>query len=394
MDPKLPLNHSIQPESGTAVVSWHMNEELLKLLNTHGIEHPQLLLVSAPVDDAYHPSKEKRELVPLTRGLGYISFLSEGSNAIHAMIVWAERRKADLPEETFLTRQNGHWKTDVLSRIGDRFLKVFNLPPRCANDIERFGIGQRLEPVPEELYSFAITARDDVFVSAEAFAKPAPEWEQAWVNCWFRNPPTDECEYRKRRFWAYSLQIPLMFANWALRIFLALVGLLAGFKPTNWRPLTHLLSTDMENLMENFQHGNFFAPKSWDKHLITRVLKPGLIAFTPIALLFTSWMTYIFTRFTPSTTTATTNYTIAVGLVALIFVLIAGGVEIIIAFSHLSSKSEVIKAPPVYLQPKTLAFLTEEPTAPRTYENIPWERRTFSLWFDDTKARICKPFSH
>ncbi len=286
----------------------------------------------------------------------------------------------------------------MLTQDGGDFLEVFNgeqIKGVCA---PRWGV--TLFPETElkysELYNGwrCVKASLDVHVPAGCFAKPAPRWEQAWVNHWFRHAPLDECEYRKRRLWAYSIQPPVMFVNWLIRIGMTLLVVLTGFKIRNLQPIHSILSTNMGDVLDSIKNGNYFWPKSWGEHPIGYFARIGLPVFTPLSLsLIAIICSVVDAAFLP---------TFAVAILALyISTPLAAGLAAAGLFgtAHMLDWKEKRKSNvPVirdYLQPNMVEYLSCETLAgqPRRFKNVPLKHRTVRLWYEDTKAKVCRPFA-
>ncbi|MFH1584854.1 MAG: hypothetical protein ABIB12_01870 [Patescibacteria group bacterium] len=79
-------------------------------------------------------------------------------------------------------------------------------------------------------------------VPMELFAKEPPAWEKKWVTLLWGSPLTDQCDYRKRRIFAYTAQpILLVFVAAALallflfRVFAAIACVISGFWFLHWK---------------------------------------------------------------------------------------------------------------------------------------------------------------
>ena len=86
-----------------------------------------------------------------------------------------------------------------------------------------------------------------VVVPTGVFAPEPSEWEKRWVNLWYVNEPLNQCQFRKRRITAYTIQ-PILVALWLIAkpiicivagIFCLLLWADIAVKELDWRPLFH-----------------------------------------------------------------------------------------------------------------------------------------------------------
>ncbi len=386
-------------QTGMVPVSWCVSRALLARLAELGIKDPHVLLVAAPAGDRYHPGKETRKLVPLTDGMGYVEFRTDGPNRVFAVIMfwWGGIRGVD---DYLFAREGGVWKTNLLttdgSALSDRLHKAYYHGDSACG----WGITELPEadiPSNDATKGWrAASSTLDVIVPAGVFAKPPPAWETAWVNHWFRNAPIDECDYRKRRLWAYSVQPPVMLVNWLIRLAVTLFALLAGFKQVNWQPVFHLLSTGFEQVVASFENGNYFWPRSWGKNPVGFLARCSLPLFSPLSLLAIAGIASLAEKSPFATVFAKTLIGLALGIPAIVAV--AFGIATAIALAgHAAGRYSERKAGrhADYLDPETVDFLAcdAQGGTRRTIGNVPWRRRSVRLIFQATKAQVCRPFA-
>lgn len=387
-------------DSGMVPVSWCVSRALLARLAELGIKDPHVLLVAAPAGDRYHPSKETRKLVPLTDGMAYVDFRTDGPNRVFAVLMfwWGGIRGVD---DYLFAREGGAWKTTLLttdgSALSERLHKVYQ------HGVSTCGWGITELPEADTPSNDATdgwraaSSILDVIVPAGVFAKPPPAWETTWVNHWFRNAPIDQCDYRKRRLWAYSVQPPVMLANWLLRVVVTLVALLAGFKQVNWRPVFHLLSTGFEQVVESFENGNYFWPKSWGKNPVGFLARCALPLFSPLSLLAIAGIASLLAgESSPATVFAKILLGAVLGIPVIVAVVFALAMAFSLAGRAFGRYAErKIERPAEYLDPETVDFLAcdAQGGTRRTIGNVPWRRRSVRLIFEASKAEICRPFA-
>jgi|GEM_PF-4713272 len=221
--------------TGSVAVSWCVTRELLERLDQQKVDDPQVLIVTAPVGERYSPSRESRTLAPLKQGLAYAEFHCDGTNRVFAMVVWNSRGRHSSELRDTLLGRKVNWKTDLLTSNGHAFTTDVNYR---FNGLNWFHSGWGiilLEPEKWDAVELtdglrAAVASMDVDVPEGCFAKPPSPREAAWVNHWWRHSPIDQCDYRRRRLWAYSVQPPVMFVNWLIRLVATMIASLALFR--------------------------------------------------------------------------------------------------------------------------------------------------------------------
>lgn len=205
-------------QSPSIPVRWCVDEETRKALSTREIVNPHILLVTICGE-----KEQTRQLAPLEDVMCYVQLQKPGQNTLAATIVWDEEGSKNELWKKFLRKEKGQYQTDLVDTEGD-FLGE-NL--RCA--FEKFAV--------------------DVVVPEELFAAKPLDW--GWVNYYYKSLPRDQCEFRKRRFFAYSAQpfvITLSFFIWWVIqsvTILALLSVGARLSKLNWkilfvRPWKHL----------------------------------------------------------------------------------------------------------------------------------------------------------
>ena len=167
-------------------------------------------------------SEQIRCLVPVEDVFKYVVFPRPGAWSLSGFVMWEEDQKTRpfksarrLLEERHLTR---NWLGYTYS------------PPFGVSSIES-------EPVVLE-------------VPEEAFAAEPPKWEKRWVLALWKSPVKDQCDYRKRRVFAYTIQ-PLLFlaagifaltALMAARLVATALLLATGFYNLRWKYVLHPFS--------------------------------------------------------------------------------------------------------------------------------------------------------
>ena len=206
-------------EHSAVFATWCLTPDAVKRLKEPrpGRRAVKLLIVRWSVGKVTEVT-ESRQLVDIDRPMATITFDTPGLNRIMALVVVGESE--DKLVDTFLGRYNTMYKTTVVAAN------------QCGSS----------------LYAdrYVATGMVDVEVPKELFAEKPSDFE--WVNQFFTNPPRDQCAYRWRRAFAYTLQplgylvigaifsVALLFRG-AAGTCIALGLLMIGARGIDWRPI-------------------------------------------------------------------------------------------------------------------------------------------------------------
>lgn len=359
-----------------------------------------VLIVAAPAGDRYRKDLEVRKLAKLEDGLSYVHTLTDGLHRIHAMLIWPYETKGDL-RDWALVQERGVWTTDLITFEGDGFLNAFNQKGDLIFSAARWGL---IEPMSETGEWKAIVAHTDLDVSEDCFAAPPPVWAQTLVNFWYaRNRAIDQCDFRRLFGWSVVLS-PFMILNFLIRLVVTCLATFMLFREINWQPLYHFFDFEMEDSFRNFTRGNYLWPRNWRTHILMMCVGALLLPFNPLVLTFIGVISW---KVSESASEWLISVLILIGaaqaiMVAPFAILFLFALSRYLYDRFKTNREERNQAEPPslsYLQEDTMAFLAcgaqeGAPTAPpRSLSTIPLRRRTMRLWFESTKAIVCKPFA-
>ena len=351
---------------GSTAISWCVDHETLKELAAKNITDPQVVIMVAPQGLNYHYDKEYRKVVPLKDLLTYIEFHTAGENKIFAFISTREKRNA---RTVYLSYSDGHWSTSLLTNDGS----------------------ETLHETPE-------FEAEPIFVNVPAgcFAKSPPKWEQAWVNWLFKAKPMDQCNYRRRRMLAYTLQIPLMMLNMIVRLFFTIVSLSYGACNFSFNFLLHPFRYDLDDVGSIHGGGSWFFTFPEDEHpetftQIVWFLIRGLyrfplmpIIFIPVVLLLAFGKAHILLVFVYAAS-------ILFLLVLIVFCIATGTfTELYRKLIDYLEKTDELW----YLDQEEIDLLVCSSQKDHlTFDQLPARKKTLKLRYLDLKSKVCKPFS-
>lgn len=234
----------------------------------------------------------------------------------------------------------------------------------------------------------------EVSVPREAFAPEPAEWEKKWVNHFFSKKPVDQCHFRRRRMFAYTVQPVLMTLQILVRFVITLVALMIGFRNFSLKPLLHPMTYSMEMQLEVLFGGSIFIRRLPEppadasafqvvsygvRSLCLLPLMPPILAFLVICLVLN-----------PIKFLTVSAMVLVIGALLL-------GIVILIAGGTIKSWVERWESRPRQqesISDEELEYLTCSPNkGPLTIDNMPAKKKTIKLRFLDIKSRICRPFS-
>jgi len=200
-------------QSASLPIRWCVTKTGLENLRENGAVNPHLLIITTRPKDqengevtSWEEVTTSRQLVPLDRGAAWLEFHRLGHQRIVAMIVWDKNGRKKTLQNECLTLSSwisspGGYRTGFLDYSGDV-------------DVEMNGHSA----------SHLGEAYLEIDVSSEFFAELPFDWD--WTNWVFENSPKNQCLFRRRRFFSWTIQPPLFLLYVIISVFLRLVLLL------------------------------------------------------------------------------------------------------------------------------------------------------------------------
>ncbi len=326
--------------TGSIPITWCIDREWLL---EHNNTKYYVLLCSAPPNER-GINAEWRGYAKLSDLAAYITFYRPGPNRILACLgdksdveIWMDRNRYN----------NSGWGLDAINFYSD-----FLLDSRWARHLNSY---------------------IDLDLPKECFAKEPSVTEKKWVNFFFRQKAVDQCEFRRRRILAYTVQ-PIAFLVFAVLYiaciaFIQITSLMIG-KWCVWEDLGTMgaeIKTKKEFLkvkkIGNFDMGAF----NW-----VFVPTPIIITLSIVAISFTHNMAWL----------------IVLPLILLWLPLVFGICLIGERFLKKPAKK-------VFYQDisKLEPLLCSSSKKIVSIKDIPIYKRPIKLQFQGIKSKVCKPFS-
>ncbi len=359
--------------SGSIPVSWCVTPDILKSLSDLGVKDPQVVLVVAPdTDNHYGRQKETRQVVPLKDMMAYLDFKVAGVNKIWGFISQKGRKAA---RNCYLSKTNNQFDSWLLTEDGREWVQTHSMDA---------------QPI-------------SIDVPKEAFAPEPAAWEKAWVNHFFNNKCVDQCNFRRRRLFAYSIQPLIALAYIFFRLVTLSVALLLGTRGVSLKPLLHPLSIDHDSSWNVFCGGSIFinhlpeddelvwTPTNFWAAASYVVRSFWKLPFMPLFLIPILLLAYFGKLLLVGSITLAGLVTVAL-IVAAIFFFMDNGLGRIIVFfeKHFSSSDDGYW----YLSQEEMdALVCNGEKKPLSLDELPSRKRTLRLYYRNLKSKVCRPFS-
>lgn len=200
-----------------SLIRWCIGRDTLDKLQRRDAQNPHLLLLVV-----HNGAEIERKLVPISQMMEFFAFHRAGEHRIIATIVWHKEGNIKVLKATFFGRRIGDCLYDKLDAVDDE--GNFSLESREYLDaLEECEIVVNVDP--------------------GHFAKAPSKLESWWVNLWYERAPRDQCQFRKRRILAYSVQPPVILVYLlfliSARILAAAFFVSIGKRGINFKPLVH-----------------------------------------------------------------------------------------------------------------------------------------------------------
>lgn len=375
--------------NGSILVSWCIDKETIEQLKKEGADEPSVVIVIAP--EQYHISKEVRVVAPLTDLMTYIPFRSAGENKIGAFITIFDRNLAD---KRYLTKN--------YDLVTGRVIYCTHILDSKGNWLESF-----------ERFTATNIKRSSEFINVdipkESFAAEPSEWQKTWVNHFFKSKAFDQCDFRRRALFAYSVQPFLILGSLILRLIAALIALLIGSKAFSLKYLLHPLTYSLvDTFGDLFTSGSVFWRKFpanienlSSKQVVRCIVSQALVLIgmpiisLPLLLLMYNGKTDIL---------STLFLVFIVGIitvVATILAIIKFPTPITVITAKLNKLTVITNITAKLNKSNMNNFYNESEQqllvcngqVKTKLSHLPKHKRTIKLRFNDLKSKVCRPFS-
>lgn len=343
--------------TGSIAVGWCLDKETLEALHEAGNKNPQVVLAIAPAGDDYNHSREVRKVVPLKDLVAYLEFKRAGKMNIWGFISKTNKPK-DVQDQWLSKNSRNEYRCDILNPTG----RTYNPEDDMWDPQDRL---DSASPVTVE-------------IPPQAFAKEPPVWEQRWVNDWFKTNPVDQCAFRRRRLFAYTVQPPLTVLMSILKMFLTVIAVLYGARDLSPTIPFHPYAT-LADAIDQLDNGTVFIGRGkstfWNWIRLPFMPFIALSAATIVGLMYVHG----------------TLFSLLMGLLGLAAIGI-GVVGSVFGYAKYLNWLESQDA--WYLDDNEVNLIVcSNDKKPLTLDQLPSHHRTLRLRFRALKSQVCRPFA-
>lgn len=211
---------------GALPVTWCINPEKFKDID---IDKCYILLATCPpTPDG--GNAEWRGYAKLSEMMAYVTFFRPGINRIFAKIVFDKSHLS-----TWMCRNDGKFDVEVISFPHSWCTK---------EEIEKWDYKIRFDINNPHDYL-------QIDLPNKCFAPEPSDLEKSWVNWLYSTKATDQCEFRRRRIFAYTLQWFIFLPIMLLRLMLVLFFTSLFLKNVCWAAIFKPLCYSTADIIEN-----------------------------------------------------------------------------------------------------------------------------------------------
>lgn len=351
-------------QDSTVSVGWCVSIDTLNAMAEKGWKDPYIVICTAPEmpEEAIRwnaPRKEYRTIASLRDYVAYTEFRSDDANKIFAFIV--ENKKT---ARLYLQRSDSRYTRGVINDDGkyysDWFLDLYK------------SVSEPSIPI-------------NVIVPSDCFAPPPSSLERMWVQFMLSNTNIiDQCDFRKQRLFAYTIQIPIFLIYWLIRLGLWAFALVIGMKGAITDFIDYLFKPfllDMDNSTHKVYHSGWW-PINTEKSVIHNVIRFPL-TFPPLLFSY-----YIIWRLHALHQLSIAAIYVLAGLLGA-----ALGYGLVCLAQVLWTKYHE-KVPAWFINQDEIDLLSCSNDKKITSINdVPKNKRTVWLRFQQVKSKVCRPFS-
>ena len=369
--------------TGSMPITWCVDRKWL--LENSRKELYVLLSVAPPKKSGQ--MAEWRGWAKLSDMMAYITFYRHGKNRILALVT---NNKEDIFRWMMRNREERggwHYKAMAFPEVWDGEKDILARRWK-SSDLSNSTIPG--DPVYSHL---------DVDLPSGCFAPEPSDFEKQWVNFFFKNKAVDQCEFRRRRILAYTVQ-PIAFVL-AIILFIVVTSCIQLFNLMigKWTVWKNFFSSNLEiDRRIDFLTIKKFDPLSWILIPVPWIMLGAFIISRIKCLHFYKWF-----LLAPA-------YLLAITIGFWLLVLCIVGIEKLKKWAE--DRSPRIRADKLAARQKAEDEHFERLAAIRkaelealellmcssgkrikTIKDLPKSKRTIKLRFQGVKARVCKPFA-
>lgn len=258
-------------EQASVFATWRLSDEVIERVKRSRLAGVPVHLVivhwSLDRDFGKHDeTTETRKVMDITDPLVYLTFSRSGTHRVIALAMQDSPRARDL-SDTLLKKRDGVYKTTLIGENGVRVVA----------DYEVLGTGC-----------------NELYMPPGPLAERPKDWQ--WVNRFFKESPVDECWYRGRRMFAYTIQPVLLSLAWIWKN--VIVNLLAWSAAAIFVivfSLTFMFAFDFKEFRRSRNPLDLVDDDDFERHFTSKKSgRPSFfwVVFTPLAFGIVALLTW------------------------------------------------------------------------------------------------------
>jgi hypothetical protein len=356
---------------GSIPITWCVDRDWLK----NHTDSEQYVLLSVAPPEKSGAKAEWRGWAKLSDMMAYVTFYRPGKNRILARVTPTKKGVADWMERN---RDGGGWQGRAMEF------------PESYYDEEAIKNCKYLL-TKHWMYEDRLWNYIDIDMPNGCFAKEPSDREKNWVNFFFKNKAVDQCEFRRRRMLAYTVQ-PLVFSV----IFLFFALAISVFQIFNLMIGKWIIWEDMSAFNID-RKVDFLTIKKLGDLKWLLIPMPWLTTAACILWKFTHLSRWMLIPI---------SFIILIPLAYFAITLLVLGIESLVKWRERTSpKAQAArKAKLEKERQRQLALYKAELEAldlllcssgkrVTKIKDLPRNKRTIKLRFQDLKSRVCRPFA-
>jgi hypothetical protein len=381
---------SMKLDTAVTPVSWCITSDLVDENSNAPIMNPHVLLITMDETRPEDPRELDRVLVPVSQGKTYLQFHRGGKQTIKGYLVDCD----SLKRLKKITKQFKPW-----DEWEDEYVEGYNVDRTDLQNV-------RIRALQEDLI---------VDVPTDQFAQELPKWAMFYINLGHQDKLEDQCNLRQRilftvfiKIWFVALWACIIRPLWGLGIAAFAYGF--GFRDINlepiWKPWSSRIDWITENLDLSNNYLNVIGPGFTveDSDRKDHIFRPLGFFFSPTVLVLFGLVSVLFNLEWITSVAAFALYMllgVKYGAIAIgVSMVVAAGV---VGFIELISLIKPLKKLLIQLHDSLYDALFGDKfdVETSTQYHCPVDKDakfeakplfSWRLFFEDLKAKVCKPF--
>jgi hypothetical protein len=233
-----------------AAVRWCISDKTRnRIKDSDEIMDPYILISVVHITGSGVMCEESRHICKLASLMCHLTFKRPGQYVLFAAIVWRDYDDEDIIAYYLRKHSASEYRCSVIQ-----------------SNYAKYGVSPDGECFELNANYCMCRTKLEINVDKSLFAPPPNRFEKWWVELMYESPSRDQCQFRRRRIYAYSLK-PFVFCAYAS--FQFVVGLITylfwlsmGMRDLKFSPVIHPFSERLDSIKRNCSSSVFFSDKN------------------------------------------------------------------------------------------------------------------------------------